>query len=59
MRPNSRFVIERKLERPLPGASKSIRTVWIKIARVGRKAAAEAIMIRAMTDGGFVRIREA
>ena len=59
MRPNTRFVIERKLERPLPGAAKSIKNVWVKIAKVGRRSVAEALLIRAMTDGGFVRIREA
>jgi hypothetical protein len=58
-RPNSRFVIERKADRPLPGAARSIRTTWIKIARAGRRSVAEALLIRALIDGGECRLREA
>jgi hypothetical protein len=56
---NSRFVIERRYEGPRSGTAKSIKNIWIKIGKAGRRAVAEAILQRALVDGGTCRIREA
>lgn len=60
MRLNSRYVVERLYTGPRPaGASKSLRSIWLKLAKPSRLSVAEAVASRARVDGGFVRIREA
>lgn len=54
-----RYIIERLLPHPPHGAARTIGRCWIKIGLAGRLAAAERILINAMTDtGDRVRIRQ-